>query len=237
MSDVLATLDLDDLDDDLLQVDKEFDLIASEINATCLNNEPTLESILNEDDDEDTDEILKSLTSTLTTLTDRPLRSNSNSTLQNTSFYRSEENLSRSRNASLSSNQYSQLTERNGIVCKQAVLKQISNQVIVAIERSDAGLPTVLAIGMNTIAVGTSRGLILLFDSLQILKLFITTDYKDAITALSLNNKCDRLLVGNALGYIFMFDQNGRLIIFISQQILRSTYRKSSFFSRILNLL
>lgn len=61
--------------------------------------------------------------------------------------------------------------------------------------------------------MGTSRGLVLLFDSQQILKLYITTEYKDAISALSLNNKCDRLLIGNALGYIFMFDTtNGKCL-------------------------
>jgi hypothetical protein len=203
----IQALDLDDLDEDILQSDKDFDLIAyANASATNEDNEtPTLESILNEDDDEETDEILKSLTSTLTTLdTQRITMQESESSSRRES---QEQKLTRSRTTS-SLNQI--LTERNGIVVKQAILKQISNQVVVAIERSDAGLPTVLAIGVNTIAVGTSRGLVLIFDSLQALKLYITNDFKDAITALSLNNKCDRLLVGNALGYIFMFDQNGK---------------------------
>ena len=66
----LQSLDLDDLDDDLLQIEKDFDLTAFS-NATSINgnNEtPTLESILNEDDDEEADEVLKSLSSTLTTM-------------------------------------------------------------------------------------------------------------------------------------------------------------------------
>lgn len=74
------------------------------------------------------------------------------------------------------------------IVYKQAPLKQISAQLIAAIERSDAGLPTTLAVS-QLFAIGTSRGLILLFDSQQILKLYITTEHKEAITALTLNNK------------------------------------------------
>jgi vacuolar protein sorting-associated protein 8 len=204
----LQTLDLDDLDDDLLQIEKDFDLTAFS-NATSINgnNEtPTLESILNEDDDEEADEVLKSLTSTLTTM-ERLVSATVQETENSSRRDSHEQKVSRSRTTS-SLNQM--LTERNGIVCKQAMLKQISNQVVVAIERSDAGLPTVLAIGVNTIAVGTSRGLVLIFDSLQALKLYITNDYKDAITAISLNNKCDRLLVGNALGYIFMFDQHGK---------------------------
>ena len=207
MSDVLMTLDLDDLDDDLLQADKYFDLTAEN------SAEPTLESILNEDDDENTDEILKSLQSPLTTMLEKPSRGSSMSyNYSDEAATRPPRTRTSSSLTTTNSAQYTQLTERNGIVCKQATLKQISSQVIVAIERSDAGLPTVLAIGMNTIAVGTSRGLVLLFDSLQILKLFITTDYKDAITALSLNNACDRLLVGNALGYIFMYDQHGKCL-------------------------
>jgi len=204
----LQSLDLDDLDDDLLQIEKDFDLTAFS-NATSLNgnNEtPTLESILNEDDDEEADEVLKSLSSTLTTM-ERLVSTTVQETENSSRRDSHEQKVSRSRTTS-SLNQV--LTERNGIVCKQAMLKQISNQVVVAIERSDAGLPTVLAIGVNTIAVGTSRGLVLIFDSLQALKLYITNDYKDAITAISLNNKCDRLLVGNALGYIFMFDQHGK---------------------------
>jgi hypothetical protein len=93
--------------------------------------------------------------------------------------------------------------EKNGCVCKLAVLKQISAQLVNAVERSDSGLPTALAVA-QLIAVGTSRGLILLFDSLQALKLYITTEFKDAISALSFNNKCDRLLAGNAAGLICM---------------------------------
>ena len=210
-ADILA-LDLDDLDDELLQVEKEFNLIGLRNNSANVTEEaPTLESILNEDDDEETDEILKSLTSNLTTL-ERTVSysTSSNSTNNDMGNQSAKEDTNKSRSRTTSS-LTTMLIERNGIVCKQAMLKQLSNQVIVAIERSDAGLPTVLAIGVNTIAVGTSRGLVLIFDSLQVLKLYITTDYKDAVTALSLNNSCDRLLVGNALGYIFMFDQNGRL--------------------------
>jgi hypothetical protein len=216
MSSDLLTLDLDDLEDELLQADRDFDMMVSFNLDPSLGEiesapPPTLESILNEDDDEETDEILQSFKSTLTSLNDKQRAASLNSVVSSTlnSTLDTHESSS-SQTPKSRSNTISSLTERNGIVCKQALLKQISNQVIVAIERSESGLPTVLAVGMNTIAVGTSRGLVLLFDSLQVLKLYITTEYKDAITAISLNNKCDRLLVGNALGYIFMFDHNGK---------------------------
>jgi hypothetical protein len=186
-------------------------------NTSNNNNEPmpTLESILNEDDDEENDEILKSLSSTLTTLELNKAKNDSFDIQRFSSNRSSLLNISKdssSRSSSFNHSTYSTLTEKNGIVCKQNQLKQISTQLLTAIERSDSGLATCLAVG-QLIAVGTSRGLILLFDLLQILKLYITTDFKEAICALSLNNSCDRLLAGNAVGHIFMFDTtNGKLL-------------------------
>lgn len=198
---VLANLDLDELDHDLLASENEYDLFnlgivehtdhQRDLRSQSLINEPepTLESILNEQDDDENDAILQSLQSPLTTL---------------------DSNLNSSQELSAKqprTQSYSYLTEKNGIVCKQAVLKMISSQLVNAIERSAAGLPTSIAVA-HLIAIGTSRGLILLFDSLQVLKLYITTDFRDAISAMSFNNKCDRLLAGNAAGLIFMFDTN-----------------------------
>lgn len=61
MSDSVS-IDLNDLDDDLLEAANDFDLILSNSDQEL----PTLESILNENDDLENDEILKTLTSTLT---------------------------------------------------------------------------------------------------------------------------------------------------------------------------
>ena len=241
MSDRIS-IDLDDVEDDLLQATNDFDMVLSKqilsnvldtkLNVFDGNQEemPTLESILNEDDDLENDEILKTLAQSLILI---DASSNKNTKVQtvsdsanadqfgnesivsSTSSYK---NASRSNSVLISNNttighaQYSNLIEKNGIVCKQSQMKQISSQLITAIERSDAGLPTVLAVS-QLIAIGTSRGLILLFDANQALRLYITTEYKDAISALSLNNNCDRLLVGNSLGYIFMFDTlNGKCL-------------------------
>lgn len=175
----LAGLDLDELENDLLESENDLDHLGVDT-LQQTQPEPTLEQILNEsDDDDDYDTDID---------------------LQATSAVFAESKSSRSQS-------YASLVEKNGIVCKQATLKMISSQLVNAIERSSAGLPTCLAVA-SLIAVGTSRGLILLFDSLQVLKLYITTDHRDAISAMSFNNKCDRLLVGNAAGLIFMFDTN-----------------------------
>lgn len=178
------SINLDDLDDELLEAENNFDLFI----GTQQNNFeiPTIDSILNEDDDLENDEILKSFTQS----------------------FRKLENEQKSRSSSLSS-QY--LLEKNGIICKQTYLKQISNQLKTAIDRSDVGLPTAMEIS-SLIAIGTSRGLVLLFDSTQILKLYLSNGSKDAISALSLNNSCDRLLVGDSSGLILMYDINGKLL-------------------------
>jgi hypothetical protein len=228
MSSDRISIDLD-LDDD--QAIHGFDLALSE----QLNSQgelPTLESILNEDDDFEHDEILKTLTQSLTimdttsrlhehhhtsadqfnSMNDSGSFNQSRSGNSSNFISRSNSMISSANNANIGHAQYSHLIEKNGLVCRQAQMKQISSQLIAAIERSDAGLPTVIAIS-QLIAIGTSRGLVLLFDANQALKLYITTEYKDAISALSLNNTCDRLLVGNSQGYIFMFDTvNGKCL-------------------------
>jgi WD40 repeat protein len=192
VTNVLEGLDLDD------QFDQ--DLIELESNNNKEEEEKfTLESILNEKDDYENDLVLKSLQISLSTL------DITESITQQPQQQQQQQKQERTQS-------YSNLTEKNGIVCKQASLKMISSQLVNAIERSAAGLPTVLAIA-QLIAIGTSRGLILLFDSLQVLKLYITTEHRDAISAMSFNNKCDRLLAGNAAGLIFMFDTlNGKCL-------------------------
>ena len=178
------SLNLDDLDDELIEAENNFEFLLGSDHLKF--EEPTVESILDEDDDLDNDEILKSLNHSL----NKP------------------DNDQKSRSSSLNSHS---LLEKNGIVCKQTYLKQVSSQLKTAIDRSDAGLPTALEIS-SLMAIGTSRGLVLLFDLNQVLKLYITSESKDAISALSLNNACDRLLVGDSSGLILMYDTNGKLL-------------------------
>lgn len=191
MSSDSISLNLNDLDDDLLEAANDFELITGgqhiqfEVGDefSAANPHITLESILNEEDDLENDEILRSLGDSLT------LMRHANSSSQQADDLSSDTSnfLEATNSLNNIAQQYQTLSDKNGIVCKQAPLKQISAQLIVAIDRSDAGLPTALAVA-QLFAVGTSRGLILLFDSQQILKLYITTEYKDAITALALNN-------------------------------------------------
>lgn len=206
MSSDRISLDLDDLDDDLSQAANDFDLgLGQALSSGGLDGlgEPkqmfTLESILNEDDDLENDEILKSLGESLTLMRGGGRKAEASETdASNSSFSQSRSSSfagGGSGSGRLLREQQQQqqsvaLTDKNGIVCKQAALKQISAQLVSAIERSDAGLPTTLAVG-QLFAVGTSRGLILLFDAQQILKLYITTENKEAITALGLNNRWD----------------------------------------------
>ncbi|RNA35004.1 vacuolar sorting-associated 8 -like protein, partial [Brachionus plicatilis] len=178
------SINLDDLDDELLEAENNFESFLGTEQTQLA--EPTIESILNEDDDSDNDEVLKSLTQSLSRVDSEP----------------------KARSLSLNTQQ---LLEKNGIVCKQTHLKQASSQLKAAIDRSQAGLPTALEVS-SLIAIGTSRGLVLLFDSSQALKLYMTSESKDAISALSLNNLCDRLLVGDSSGLILMYDTDGRLL-------------------------
>lgn len=65
------------------------------------------------------------------------------------------------------------------------------------------------------VAVGTSHGLILVFDSRQTLRWCLSRSDEDqgSVSSLSFNFDSTRLLVGFARGHILMFDvTNGKLI-------------------------
>uniref|UniRef100_A0A673IY43 Vacuolar protein sorting-associated protein 8 homolog n=1 Tax=Sinocyclocheilus rhinocerous TaxID=307959 RepID=A0A673IY43_9TELE len=84
------------------------------------------------------------------------------------------------------------------------------------IDKVDAGLPTAITVS-NVIAVGTSHGLTLVFDQNQALRLCLGTTATGAeygaVSALSINHDCTRLLCGFAKGQITMWDlANGKLL-------------------------
>ena len=58
---------------------------------------------------------------------------------------------------------------QHGSVLRHVILKMASAQLVSAGDRVDAGLPTALAAG-NLVAVGTSHGVVLVFDSRQTLR-------------------------------------------------------------------
>ncbi|KTF78154.1 hypothetical protein cypCar_00041041 [Cyprinus carpio] len=83
-------------------------------------------------------------------------------------------------------------------------------------DKVDAGLPTAITVS-NVIAVGTSHGLALVFDQNQALRLCLGTTATGAeygaVSALSINHDCTRLLCGFAKGQITMWDlANGKLL-------------------------
>jgi hypothetical protein len=56
-----------------------------------------------------------------------------------------------------------------GSILHHSALKSASAQLVSAADRIDAGLPTALSVG-SLVAVGTSRGVVLVFDAQQTLR-------------------------------------------------------------------
>uniref|UniRef100_A0A8C1T804 VPS8 subunit of CORVET complex n=1 Tax=Cyprinus carpio TaxID=7962 RepID=A0A8C1T804_CYPCA len=167
-----------------LQIDdKEFDI-------PQVDTPPTLESILNEPEDEDEPFILED-TCLLNT-------ENIDAHSCETSSLASSDSGDLEMNATV-----------HGSVLRRNVLKGISAQIVSAAVR----LTTV----SNVIAVGTSHGLVLVFDQNQALRLCLGTTATGAeygaVSALSINHDCTRLLCGFAKGQITMWDlANGKLL-------------------------
>uniref|UniRef100_A0A673J2F7 Vacuolar protein sorting-associated protein 8 homolog n=1 Tax=Sinocyclocheilus rhinocerous TaxID=307959 RepID=A0A673J2F7_9TELE len=105
----------------------------------------------------------------------------------------------------------------HGSVLRRNLLKGISAQIVSAADKVDAGLPTAITVS-NVIAVGTSHGLTLVFGKHnQALRLCLGTTATGAeygaVSALSINHDCTRLLCGFAKGQITMWDlANGKLL-------------------------
>lgn len=73
-------------------------------------------------------------------------------------------------------------------------------------ERINAGYPSVICASV-IVAIGTSYGFVLIFDSMQTLRWCHEVDNEQgSVSALSFNNDCTRLLAGYANGTILMFD-------------------------------
>jgi hypothetical protein len=187
----MASINIDDLDLDSNELDlNDIDLPSSNNHQ----NEPTLESILNEKDDED-DEFLNINECNFENSDRLSINSKSSSIITTTS------------SSYAAKQQQQQLQNLNSNVCKQLILKQLSNQLNDAIERTNTGLATSQCVSQFYIAIGTSRGLVLIFDLNQILKFSLkTSETMDAVSALTFNNTSTRLLVGNVRGYISMYD-------------------------------
>ncbi|XP_036401275.1 LOW QUALITY PROTEIN: vacuolar protein sorting-associated protein 8 homolog [Megalops cyprinoides] len=187
--------------------DKEFDI-------PQVDTPPTLDSILNEPEDEDEPFILEDTCLLNAENMDahpatRPSLASSDSG--------DRTHMKRRRKA----------VETNalvhGSVLKHNVLKGISAQMVSAADKVDAGLPTAITVS-SVIAVGTSHGLALVFgkDPNQALRLCLGSTavgaQYGAVSALSINHDCTRLLCGFAKGQITMWDlANGKLLRTITE--------------------
>ncbi|KAK5642593.1 hypothetical protein RI129_008760 [Pyrocoelia pectoralis] len=103
------------------------------------------------------------------------------------------------------------LTPKSKSMLYHGILQGISSQVASAGERVSAGLPTVISNSVKFVAVGTSHGFVLAFDSEQKLCWCchdLSTNDQGAISALAFNLDSTRLLVGYERGYISMIDTN-----------------------------
>uniref|UniRef100_A0A8C0JXU2 Vacuolar protein sorting-associated protein 8 homolog n=1 Tax=Canis lupus dingo TaxID=286419 RepID=A0A8C0JXU2_CANLU len=176
--------------------DKEFDI-------PQVDTPPTLESILNETDDEDESFVLEDPT----LLNIDTIDSHSYDTSSVASSDSGDRtNLKRKKKLPDS-------FSLHGSVMRHSLLKGISAQIVSAAVSILFSSPAVSSL----IAVGTSHGLALIFDQNQALRLCLGSTsvggQYGAISALSINNDCSRLLCGFAKGQITMWDlASGKLL-------------------------
>ncbi|KAH1010884.1 vacuolar protein sorting-associated protein 8 homolog isoform X1 [Dendroctonus ponderosae] len=104
---------------------------------------------------------------------------------------------------------FQSMTSRFRSMMSHCILQGLSTQISSAADRVKAGLPSVIANSLKYVAVGTSHGYILNFDSEQNLCWCYQNPSlvdQGAISALAFNLESIRLLVGYERGYITMLD-------------------------------
>lgn len=94
-----------------------------------------------------------------------------------------------------------------GRILRHTVLKPVSNQMHSFCDRFDAGQPSAIKFSL-LIAIGTSKGFIILFDSLQTFQWYHEAVNCGAVSAVDFNHDCSRLIVGYINGTIIMFDSS-----------------------------
>ncbi|XP_071103447.1 vacuolar protein sorting-associated protein 8 homolog [Haliotis cracherodii] len=191
----LINFDIDELDD-------------AELDLPAVENTPTLESILNEPDETssvlDEDEIPPSAIQLF-----KADSGETSSISSQDSYLNDRPRQRRDRGKKISK-------PIHGSVLKPSKLKNISAQILSAADRVDAGMPTAITVS-SLIAIGTSHGLVLVFDPKQVLKWCLGSTavgaQYGAVSSLSFNKDCTRLLSGFAKGQITMWDlTTGKLL-------------------------
>ncbi|XP_025206602.1 vacuolar protein sorting-associated protein 8 homolog [Melanaphis sacchari] len=94
-----------------------------------------------------------------------------------------------------------------GRILRHTILKPVSNQMHSFCNRFDAGQPSAIKFSL-LIAIGTSKGFIILFDSLQTFQWYHEAVNCGAVSAIDFNFDCSRLIVGYINGTIIMFDSS-----------------------------
>ncbi|XP_059586732.1 vacuolar protein sorting-associated protein 8 homolog isoform X3 [Alligator mississippiensis] len=232
------------------ELDAKSELIDDkEFNIPQVDTPPTLESILNETDDEEETFVLED--PSLLNIDNIDTHSYDTSSVASSD---SGDRAHMKRKKRLPDS-----FSLHGSVIRLSLLKGISAQIVSAADKVDAGLPTAIA-ASNLIAVGTSHGLALIFGLTKMRQdlMFQTRSFKNqsgetemcsvdicvvfgtklddfpiyqnqalrlclgstavgaqygAISALSINNDCSRLLCGFAKGQITMWDlASGKLL-------------------------
>nr|XP_022322565.1 vacuolar protein sorting-associated protein 8 homolog [Crassostrea virginica] len=198
----------EDTTNNLLNFDIEFDDEEFKSDLPTVEN-PTLESILNESEDyespaeDDTSSVISAV---------QAFKDSGDTTSLSSSDSNRTERGARSRQKKKVDIQ----KIVHGSVLKPNRLKNIAAQLHSAAERVDAGMPTAMAVS-SLIAIGTSHGLVLVFDPKQVLKWCLGStavgQQYGSVSALSFNKDCTRLLSGFAKGQITMWDlTNGKLL-------------------------
>ena len=102
---------------------------------------------------------------------------------------------------------------------RHVILHSVSSQLDRLKDRATLGRPTAIAVS-SFLAVGTSNGVILIFDTKQVLKCcLVDPRLRDfgAVSCLSYSASGDRLIAGFASGHIALWDIiNNRLLCFTS---------------------
>ncbi|XP_052234778.1 vacuolar protein sorting-associated protein 8 homolog isoform X2 [Dreissena polymorpha] len=192
-----------------INFDIEFDESEFQSDLPVISAPPTLESILNEDE---TASILEEDVISIPSV----VQNFKDSQSQDTSSLSSQDSSLTDRPARHLKKKIRRQRAVHGSVLKPSKLQKIAAQLQSAADKVDAGMPTALTVS-NLIAIGTSHGLVLVFDPQQVLKWCLGStavgSQYGAVSALSFNNDCTRLLSGFARGQITMWDlTNGKLI-------------------------
>ncbi|XP_062609843.1 vacuolar protein sorting-associated protein 8 homolog [Saccostrea cucullata] len=191
----------------LLNFEIEFDDEEFKSDLPTVEN-PTLESILNETEDYDS---VEDDTSSVISAVQAFKDSGDTTSLSSSDSNRTDRSARSRQKKKIDIKQ-----TVHGSVLKPNRLKNIAAQLHSAAERVDAGMPTAMAVS-SLIAIGTSHGLVLVFDPKQVLKWCLGStavgQQYGSVSALSFNKDCTRLLSGFAKGQITMWDlTNGKLL-------------------------